>query len=493
MRKFHRWVGLIFSVFIIVFCFSGIMLNHRHALRHVDVSRSWLPKSYGIKDWNNGIVRGTLQLGDSLLVYGIGGAWVTDSTMQSVRTDNAGIESGADCRRVSHVVMSTDSTLWLAAGYDAYCRRLNDSKWRKVDLPGHSERLSDVAVHADTIVFLSRSAAYVATAPQYKFSQFTLQAPEGYEPRVSLFKTVWMLHSGELFGIVGRIVVDIVAIVIIILCITGILFFFLPYAVRHDRRKGLKGGATRKAKQLAQSIKLHNKFGRRLIVLTTLIAITGTCLRPPLMIPLVMGSTSPLPFTAQDSPNPFADKLRAIRWDETAQTWYMSTSEGFYRIADLTTRVRPEAIVPSPPISPMGITVFEQTDSAQWLIGSFSGLFVWNPESASVSDYFTGKTYERPSGRQVGNHMVAGYSHELGGAVFEYDNGLPNLPMPEIFKSQPMSLWNFALELHVGRCYSPFLGPLSDLFVFIAGSLLTALLITGYILYNRSHKKSKKQ
>lgn len=28
-KKYHKWVGLFFSFFILMFCFSGIVLNHR--------------------------------------------------------------------------------------------------------------------------------------------------------------------------------------------------------------------------------------------------------------------------------------------------------------------------------------------------------------------------------------------------------------------------------------------------------------------------------
>ena len=70
--------------------------------------------------------------------------------------------------------------------------------------------------------------------------------------------------------------------------------------------------------------------------------------------------------------------------------------------------------------------------------------------------------------------------------VFDYAKGAPELPeSSDEFCSQPMSLWNTALELHVGRCYTPFLGPLSELFVFLAGLLLTLVLVSGLILSRR--------
>lgn len=61
--------------------------------------------------------------------------------------------------------------------------------------------------------------------------------------------------------------------------------------------------------------------------------------------------------------------------------------------------------------------------------------------------------------------------------------------MPEILEKQPMSLWNFALELHVGRMYSSLLGPVSGMFIFLSGLLSIMVLVSGLILHNRYKNK----
>ena len=143
----------------------------------------------------------------------------------------------------------------------------------------------------------------------------------------------------------------------------------------------------------------------------------------------------------------------------------------------------------------MGINVFRQSCSGEWLVGSFSGLFRWNPEKGEVTDYFTGKPMERSFGRPIGGVVVSGYSDDWAmgkEVIFQYGSGIrtkvgsdvASPKMPEVIRQQPMSLWNFCLELHVGRCYSPFFGPFSELFVFFAGLLLTLILISGYIVYS---------
>ena len=69
---------------LLVFCVSGIILNHREVFSGCEVSRKWLPASYYIKNFNNGVVKGTVMKKsaahslssencDSVLAYGCAG------------------------------------------------------------------------------------------------------------------------------------------------------------------------------------------------------------------------------------------------------------------------------------------------------------------------------------------------------------------------------------------------------------------------------------
>ena len=113
-----------------------------------------------------------------------------------------------------------------------------------------------------------------------------------------------------------------------------------------------------------------------------------------------------------------------------------------------------------------------------------------------VDDYF-GEEPQEGFSAILSGHTVTGYSEDFdvktapgNGLVFEYSTGAEELPeQPEVIANVPMSLWHLGLELHVGRCYSPFLGPLSSLFVFIWGTLSVLVIISGYIIYKRRQKK----
>ncbi len=507
-RSTHKWIGLVFSVFIIVFCFSGIILNHRRLFSSCEVSRWWMPSNYHIKDWNQSVIKGTLPTDSNrIIAYGQAGIWLTDRDFGNWHDLNKGLDKGIDNRKITNIVRTGDGTLWCSALYDVYRYDKTKKCWGKVTLPGNNERVSDIALRGnDTIVVATRSEIYEAVAPSYNFALRRLKTPEGHSSKVTLFKTFWMLHSGDMFGLAGRLFVDFIAVAIIFLCISGIVFFVLTNSVKHLSKQA-KNDSAEKAERLKKTIKTyagwmrwnvkwHNKLGVWLIVFTLILSVTGMCLRPPLMIPLVMTEVSPILGSTLSSKNAFCDKMRGIRWDANLQKWILGTSEGFYT-ADKDFSSAPEKMQGAPKVSPMGINVFckNPDNDGEWLIGSFNGLTRWNPATAEQTDWFTGKTPVVPKGIPIASHAVTGFTADLKGkspVVFEY-SAAPNVKMPEmpdVLKNQPMSLWNFALEMHVGRCYEPFLGSvLSVLFVFISGLQLTLVLVSGYIIRIKTKKK----
>ncbi len=544
-KKYHRWLGLVLSVFMLVFCVSGIILNHREVFSGCEVSRKWLPASYHIKNFNNGVVKGTVvkksaahslssENCDSVLAYGCAGIFLTDSRLSTWQDFNAGLPESIDERNVRHVVKAKDGSLWCAALRDVYRYDENSHRWKKVELPGNEERIMDVALAKDsmTVVALTRSRVFtIVPFVQYgeivkigKSSSETcrveskiIPAPKKYEPKTTLFKLVWHLHSGEFFGLPGKLVVDAIALVLIVLSITGILLFILPYGIRRAKKLAAKARMKRLGKQFAWNMKWHNKIGYVTIVLTLWIAITGMCLRPPLMVPLVL---SKLPQAVGEDGNVWQDKLRAIRWDAVQGDWLVSTSEGFLRVdEDFSQAPKMLPDDECPKLSPMGVTVWESDGKGGWIVGSFRGIYRWNPVNHSLNqilDYFTGKPSEETSMIPISDNLVCGYSEDfLGGKplVFDFAKGVedakgqavalcndePKTSRNEesmsdlICETAPMSLWNVALELHVGRCYSPFLGPLSDLFVFLSGLLITLVLLSGCIISHRRRKKAQER
>lgn len=500
-KKYHKWIGLFVCFFIILSALSGIVLNHRRAVSRIDIPRSALPASYGYTNWNNGAVKGTIRLGgDSVLLYGTAGMLLSDTLHRSFAAFNAGLLTGADNRIVNRVVSTPDEQQYAITTFDLY-RLGADNRWENLTArAGIDERISDLTVKGDTLVVLTRSKVYHAAYPYLSFHSHEIKEPEGYVAKTSLFRTFWLLHSGELFGLPGQLLVDFLGVLLIVMCLTGIAFTFIPKLVRYRRKKQLAIKPAMNALKL--SIKWHNKVGALFLVLFLVLGITGTFLRPPLLIAIIRSDVKPLPGSVLDDPNPWRDKLRNLRYDANTSDWLLYTSSGFFSLASLDAVPRPVAY--TPPVSVMGINCMEPAPNG-WTVGSFSGLFSWDRVNGVITDRQTGEVVpkkRKPAGRPVFNNQVSGYSRDFSAGkeiVFSYNTGAQTsdgsafAEMPEILKKGRLSLWHTALEIHVGRAYNPVIGPFSDLFIFLFGLLFTFILISGYIVYRHSYKRNRKR
>ena len=200
-RFTHKWLGFILAIFLILFSVSGIILNHRNLITSLDVNRGILPTHYRYNQWNNGLIKGAYSYGDSILVDGGAGIFKSDSSLTHFRRFNAGIKDGADNERITNIVESSDGEIFAAGQYNLY--RLDNEKWENITIPSLKERITDVTVKDDTLVVLSRSEVFLSTSPYCDFKKQELLAPLKYDGKVSLFKFMWNLHSGELNGLLN--------------------------------------------------------------------------------------------------------------------------------------------------------------------------------------------------------------------------------------------------------------------------------------------------
>jgi hypothetical protein len=488
-RKHHKWLGLVLAFFLLMFCLSGMVLNHRTLASGVNISRQWLPDLYRYHRWNNGLLRGTLPYAapasredipghTRLLLYGSGGIWLTDSTGASFTDFNRGLPPGADYRQMRSLVQLPCGALFAATPLGLYRRPPYGHAWERVSLPlAPGERLTDLTRHGDTLVVAGRSRLYLCLPPYRTFRPLELRAPADYDGKVSLFRTVWLLHSGELFGTAGKLLVDGVALTLILLTLTGLLYWWMPRRIRRAKRAGRP--AKRQVRWLKASLGWHTRVGVYTLVLTLFVSLTGWMLRPPVLLALVYGRVPPVPGSVLSSSNAWNDRLRMIRYDEACGDWLLSSADGFYHLPALTGV--PVKIAKAPPVSVMGVNVFTGEGQGTWLVGSFSGLFRWDRRAQRATDYFTGQAAPEKSGAPFGLRAVAGYSADFAGppCVVEYYQGTDALPMPERFAALPMSLWSLSLEIHTGRIYT-FLGSGTLFYICVVGLLVLWLLWSGY-------------
>ena len=499
--KYHKWIGLFFTFFIVMFAFSGIFLNHRKAIAEWDIPRKVLPSGYRYVNWNNGAVSGTVRLdGNRVLLYGNSGVWVADTLCKNVLPFTGGMRQGADNRNIRAVAKTSRGELFAVSPFAIYRSSVEGEQWSDAITPkiAASHAFVDVQAQGDSLLVMTRSHIHLAVYPYDVFEEIELPQPENFARKVSLFRTFWLFHSGEIFGIPGKLLVDIVGVIVIILCITRLVLFFFKIPIKRNRRRGKNSPLLRQTNRF--SLKWHNRLGNLFFAALLIVFATGMFLRPPLLIPIVRKQVSPLPGSTLDSPNPWHDKLRRLRYDAPNHCWLLSTTDGFYTLSSF--EEQPRKVQAAPPVSVMGVNVWEQNrhNPEEWIIGSFSGIYRWNPAQGKSSDYFTGKPVASPrsGGRPTFDDAVSGFSADFaqGEVVFDYKRGAiaaqnPFEPMPEQIREGRMSFWNFCLELHVGRLYYTFMRGFSDWFIFVSGLLALFITVSGYVVYRKKFRKRK--
>lgn len=498
-RKLHRWPGMIIAFVLLYYGLTGIIMNHRELFSGIDISRNILPQNYRYRNWNNAALKGNLNISsDSILVYGNIGVWLTDSSFSRYFSFNEGFPEGIDNRKIFDVHEDASGNLYAATLTGLYGFDNANYKWKKFDLKDDNERFTGIESVGDTLYVINRSSLFRGKAEGINthFNRSEIPAPEGYTGKISLFATIWQIHSGEIFGLPGQVFIDLLGIITIFLSITGIIYFFFPEWIKHRLRK--KEPVEKIAKANRWSLKWHNKIGAWTFVLLIILFFTGIFLRPPLLIAIANAEVKPLKFSNLDQPNPWYDKLRDIKYDPVRNLLLLSTADGMYYTK--TGRMKPMSFAIQPPISVMGINTFQAYENGSYLIGSFSGLFLWNPDSPQIFNYVTGEIYrEQTSGRPIGDYKVTGTINSPDGSIMliDYDQGILPLssgkglsPMPhEILKESGMSIWSLCLEIHTGRIFQFLTGDFYVLIVPLAGLTGIMVVLSGYLLWRRKYRK----
>ena len=221
------------------------------------------------------------------------------------------------------------------------------------------------------------------------------------------------------------------------------------------------------------------------------LCVTGWLLRPPALLAIASGRVPALPFSVMDSNNSWNDQLRSLRYDAAQGDWLLYSSNGFFTLKDL--QATPHPITHQPPVSVMGINVETQDENGYWLIGSFSGMYIWDRTTDIIADYFTHGPAQAPKGIPISDHAIAGYSNDFGKYeyVVDYNTGCKSIKMPVTMQKLPMSLRNLSLEIHTGRIYT-FLGIGNVLYIFIIGLAILWCLWSGWKI-RCQHRGKKKE
>ena len=439
LLKLHKWFGIVLTIFIVLFSLSGIFLNHRELISSVDVNRKYLPEVYRYNNWNLAAIRGNVNLpGDTNLVYGNIGAWKVSDGFTSWHEFNQGLPEGIDKRKISKILQAGPN--WYFAGTLFGLYEYKGTAWEKLSLPGSEQRITDLFFRDGLLHVLTRSHLLQAdlSGSAMVFKEIQLPLPEDFDNKVSLFRTLWVIHSGEILGISGKLFSDVMGLVFIFFSVSGIILWLFPGLIK--RLKKRKSSVKHQVNTLRWSLKWHNKIGYILTLFLIIITITGMFLRPPLLIPIAGSRVGKIPFTMLDDGNPWHDKLRACNWDHSSSRYILSTSDGFYYSEDHFLSPLKKFKI-QPPVSVMGINVFEPIGHGGFLVGSFSGLFTWFPDKDYIENAISRKEFQgqNKGGKPFSDDAISGiiwtgegkpilFDYANGAKAWMHENEIPNAP-----------------------------------------------------------------
>ena len=304
--------------------------------------------------------------------------------------------------------------------------------------------------------------------------------------KTPLFRFIFALHSGEILGLPGILLMDILAIGLIFFCLSGLYQWVFPKVLKRatlGRKTRVKGGKT-----FRFLFRYHNLIGLVLAPLLIISSVSAMVMRPPGLL-LISSADSPIEVSAKHASSHIPYKITKAVWYKPTEQLFLLTDDGVYQgAANNCLGNQHCSFVQMPmstPVHGMGATIFQPYDNDTLLIGSFSGLYRWQPEANLSSKV------ELP--KQFGGLLpMAAHSNGDELVVFDYFRGkvldnqqwLVDMPV-QVNESARMGLWNFFFELHNIRIFQHYIGPFYLILLLVIAIALFTLTITGVLNYLR--------
>ncbi len=500
LRATHRWLAVVAGAYFLLMAFSGVLLNHPDWLADLDVPRAWVPGDYAYRNWNRNALRGAVEGADGVrYLYGEAGVWRV-ALGGEPEPAMEGFPPGA-YRRDTRAMLAVDGPwpVLLAGTRGGLLARPAVGgaavPWVVVPLPegGEPQAVVDLLRAGPRVLAVTRSRVFRASLSwPPSFTDATPPRCDEPDQRLPLFRFLFHAHSGEAWGLPGRLAVDAAGVALAGFTGTGLWFWW------RRRRRTLARGRSGRLCRLG--LRWHLRLGLWCAVPLLLVGLTGLFQRPPFLVAVAGVTYSAGLHPAPRSPDPWHDLLRKALYDPTRDELVLATADGFFRgPVDGSAPLRPTGS--APPVSVMGATVLRrQPDGMVW-VGSMSGLYLWDPDSGWVVDAFTGHP-PRPSwGRPAVEPAVGGPVWAAGGALLavDYFRGVLDgrgrevlLPAPpQLAAGGRISLWHLLFEIHNGRIFGFLLGGWNWVVVPLGGLVLVAEVISGVVASRRSRRSRR--
>lgn len=500
-RWLHKVLGLILIPFLIWMSISGIILNHPELMAQIDVPSWLIPSPYKIDNWNRSSIIGTVQTSDrSIYLYGKKGVWHVANT-NSIRFLGNGFPESAFLQKTYHLILLTqgkDSLLLAATDGGLFFSHLKDLEWHEIPLPGKAEKLKKILFVQNSLLVIGESNLYRCSLEQFP-GPFTIVTPNRLEneKRITLVQLFFDLHDGKVWGLLGRLLMDLMGLIIIFASITGFYVWFWPWRTKKLATVRFK---PQTINRLRSWNKWHIKIGAIVAVFFLILAGTGLFMRPPFLVAIAEKTLPAHYYPGKLSSNPWEHKIHNALYDAQRQRLIIATADGLWSGPPQLDRPF-KKIELNVPIFVMGPTHFEALPNGHYRIASFSGIFDYNPSQDQAIDLLTGQKAKNISTVRPAELMVTGYFELKDGSkwITAHEQGICNLqgqpvhlwPVPKELNTQhTLSLWNYMFEIHNGRIFKFLIG---DFYILIIplGSIMF-LLITLCGLFDWAYRKFRK-
>ncbi len=492
-RFLHKWLGLISIIYIILMALSGIIANHPRLTDGITFKCSSPEKRVDYENWNRGSARCVVYTGtdsESAFLGGRQGIWKISRNGDQIEPFMRNYPSSPMARDVWDLYFDEPSErLFAATGNGIYFYDFVSDKHGWQPCSGISSSVKNIFSIRGRIAAVSDSLFYLNSSESSTSFEglFLPDLPELKEHSEGTLNDLFLnIHTGEIIGLRGKLLVDFLGILIIVLSVTAVFIWHIPFRFKNKKRRGRPASASEKA-MYRSSYKIHSGIGSKFILPLFIVVLAAFLIFLP--IPSWQKHLfEPVSFSTDDllDSNPWKRQISGALYDPLQQKIIFLVKNGL-----VSCDVGEDYEIGEPDffsdfsVMQAGLFVYDPLSKA-YMIGGFEGLFRYYPE------------YDRAEAVKSVNGKIShlcGYMKTPEGSEYYFNNykglrrintvsddwSLPDMP-GAINNEAVVSLSEIASEFHSGRIYQPVFGRAWWLPSFICSLVLLLLMISGVIL-----------
>lgn len=502
-RLTHKLLGLFLIPYGVLMGLSGILVNHPEWIESCELPLWLVPEQYVARDFERETLRQLVySQRDPHVAYlgGSEGVWRSRDGGRTFAACDGGFPVAAAQKDTHALLLIEDETRnVLLAGTDHGLFALDVSvpgeRWQRVPLGSTPEPVRSLLRIEDDLVAVTTSDAFRAHLPTLAFEALDLRrhvTEDAAARRTNLVTYLFDLHSGALFGWLGKLLYDVVGVVTAFLSVSAFYLWYHPRNTRRrrQRQQPVRGGRTTARSVFRWLLRTHLKIGIWISPILVVMAATGLFMRPPLIMVPAQASLDAAWHWNQPSLERLDGRILRVHHEATRRRILLEAKDGFYATDDRFEQPLEEIDFPLP-VHVMGTNVLTTDRDGALIAGSFSGGFRLDPLSGDARDLMTTEIARDVSRMRLASHMVTGYFETPAGERFAttFEQGIVPIgdarrdgrfQMPDAMRNgQTLSLWKFAFELHNGRYFRDWIGFVAFLLPILGSLLFLLLTATG--------------